>query len=182
MKPITEKDALVLRDKLYKLAYKYGVEDIAAEVLDDPKFIKWTGSSRPEIHHYGDHGLIMHTSEVVGLCIANNDIMDYGINKKDLFLAGLFHDIGKTRDYEQVGGAWGAAQHKYEVHHIARSAIIWSTAAEKHGYPESEVLHAILAHHQLKEWGSPVQPQTKLAWMLHLCDNISARLDDARSV
>jgi 23S rRNA maturation-related 3'-5' exoribonuclease YhaM len=43
---------------------------------------------------------------------------------------------------------------------------------------EDEVLHAILAHHGFQEFGSPVQPNSKVAWLLHLCDSISARMDD----
>jgi 3'-5' exoribonuclease len=43
---------------------------------------------------------------------------------------------------------------------------------------ENNVLHNILAHHGQRAWGSPVAPATKEAWILHLADNLSARLDD----
>jgi 23S rRNA maturation-related 3'-5' exoribonuclease YhaM len=42
----------------------------------------------------------------------------------------------------------------------------------------SNITHNILSHHGMREWGSPVAPATKEAWILHLCDNMSARLDD----
>lgn len=38
-----------------------------------------------------------------------------------------------------------------------------------------EILHCILAHHCEKEWGSPVKPKTKEAWIVHLADQTSAR-------
>ena len=41
-----------------------------------------------------------------------------------------------------------------------------------------EVLHAILSHHGRREYGSPVSPSTRIAWLLHLCDSISARMFD----
>ena len=34
------------------------------------------------------------------------------------------------------------------------------------------------AHHGIRAWGSPVSPNTQLAWLLHLSDNLSARLND----
>jgi 3'-5' exoribonuclease len=44
---------------------------------------------------------------------------------------------------------------------------------------EEEVLHAILSHHGMRQWGSPVAPKSRLAWLLHLADSMSARMADA---
>jgi 23S rRNA maturation-related 3'-5' exoribonuclease YhaM len=41
------------------------------------------------------------------------------------------------------------------------------------------VLHAILAHHGRREAGSPVAPKSRIAWLVHLSDQISARMADA---
>jgi 23S rRNA maturation-related 3'-5' exoribonuclease YhaM len=69
------------------------------------------------------------------------------------------------------------------IHHISRSAIIWAEAASRlytnYSKYYEPVLHAILAHHGFREAGSPVAPKTRVAWLVHLCDNISARMDDA---
>lgn len=160
------------------------VSDIANEVLDHPKFALWSGSGLPEQHHYGDGGLLQHTFEVIELCITNNNLLrdfNHNLNAKDLFLAALFHDIGKTWDYICINNIWQYAPHKRIIHHISRSAIIWSAVAEKHGYNPvntENVLHAILGHHGLREYGSPVTPKTKIAFLLHLCDSISARMAD----
>jgi 23S rRNA maturation-related 3'-5' exoribonuclease YhaM len=40
------------------------------------------------------------------------------------------------------------------------------------------IIHNILSHHGKREYGSPVSPATKEAWILHQADNLSARLDD----
>jgi len=70
-------------------------------------------------------------------------------------------------------------------------AIVWSKAFDQFATHDSalftpemhdEVLHAILAHHNLREWGSPISPATRTAWLLHLCDSISARMDDGERI
>ena len=53
-----------------------------------------------------------------------------------------------------------------------RDAVIFSNYHE-------DVLHAVLAHHGTREAGSPVAPKSRVAWLVHLCDGISARMYDA---
>ena len=107
------------------------------------------------------------------------------MDEAELFLACLYHDIGKTFDYEPLNEEltnWKGSEHKRMIHHMSRSALIWSHAVSK--YPDlyekyhDKVLHAILAHHGTRAWGSPVSPKSQVAWLLHLCDGISARMDD----
>lgn len=166
----------------------YEVQNLANFVLLDPRFPIWSGSSKPFQHHYGKHGLIIHTAEVANLCDKNNVLTGNSINSRQLFLAALFHDSGKMWDYEpnDEQTEWQGTAHKRHIHHISRSGLNWQKAVDSfQNKPEwltqefvDEVLHAILAHHGQREWGSPVAPNTKLAWMLHLCDGISARLND----
>jgi 3'-5' exoribonuclease len=173
-----------------------GVAQWAEPVLTMEELTKCSGSSKPESHHYGTGGLIWHIQEVAKLCDRNNEILGTPVDPGALFLAALYHDVGKIWDYaeqdEQIVThrgplgrpvhtptvrVWGPTPHKDLIHHINRSALVWMN--HSNGYPfRDEVWHAILAHHGLAEWGSPVQPQTKLAWLLHLCDNLSARIDD----
>lgn len=171
------------------------VAAVCSLVLDNPKFILWSGSSKPFQHHYGKSGLVIHTAEVVQLCLLNNDMLSSSIenriiDEKKLFLAALFHDVGKCWDYEPTNAdysEWKGTSHKRRIHHISRSGFVWNEAAQmtkdKYDWLTQEVIddvfHAILSHHGLREYGSPVMPNTKLAWMLHLCDGISARMNDA---
>lgn len=186
-------------------AIKHGVVDIADCILSMDQFKRWSGAGRPDQHHYGTYGLVIHTSEVAQLCDINNQFFektDKHVDPKKLFLAALFHDVGKMWDYtwKQVPGPteafsglgfwglkqgepvleWHVTEHKTKIHHISRSALSWNEAKIKHKFddPDDDVLHAILAHHGLREWGSPVTPQTHLAYLLHLCDSISARMED----
>jgi len=163
-------------------------------VLCDKRFPIWSGSSRPHQHHYGKGGLIEHTSEVIDTCFRVKSLYEhkYEIDSKELFLSAFFHDVGKMYDYEPCGEMdldgdfydhWQSAPHKRKIHHISRSGIMWSENARKDEgiYDEyfESVLHAILSHHTCREAGSPVAPKSRVAWILTLCDNISARMYDA---
>ncbi len=187
---------------LSERAARLGVSDIANIVLDDPRFATWSASSHPHQHHYGAGMLARHTWEVVNLCSSNHALsslhgIDYSMpTEQETFLAALYHDSGKMDDYEpyqldvspdvwvigEPHDEWRGTPHKRLIHHISRSAIIWSRAVDR--YPvyrgfEEAILHAILAHHGQRAWGSPVAPKSRLAWLLHLCDCLSARMNDA---
>ena len=177
------------------------VYDIASVVIDDPRFELWSGSSKEHQHHYGKGGLVQHTCEVVDLCFANISALQLNLDPVEVYLSALYHDCGKMWDYEphhvdisdprghdtsyEVDyNSWHGNEHKRLIHHISRSALVWNSACIQHGgkyynlYAD-RVTHNILSHHGHREWGSPVMPKTQAAWLLHLCDGISARMNDA---
>ena len=192
---LTNKEKL---EELKGLARKHCVAFISSIVLDDPKFAICSGSAKKEHHHYYDEGLLEHTWEVTMTALRSNEVLGYPADERLLFLAGIFHDIGKIYDYEKVTkishkensdmrilvDEWCATLHKDLIGHLSRSAIIWSKAAERFDFDEDEteqVLHAILGHHGLREWGSPSTPKTPMAWLLHCADQMSARVNESRS-
>lgn len=170
---------------------------VVSVITDNPKFAKWWGGLRGQ-HHDFEGGLARHTREVIELCFDSIKRLNLKIDKKEIFLSALFHDIGKTYDYMEnpetgvmafdlmgnpcdIEPKFVAASHKRIIHHISRSGIIWSHAVMGTSLNDEyhdKVLHNILAHHGQREWGSPVAPKTQAAWLLHLCDNISARMND----
>lgn len=206
MQDIKTEITQIYYDLFYKENKHLTYQPLLDFVLNDDKFLRWTGSGIPGVHHYGHGGLGQHTYEVMRLSqdLANNKLYKDKISlqqRQQLFWAALYHDFGKTYDYDLfldngAGGKvpastiptapshhkqWGKSVHARKFHHISRSSVIWWEQAGKANCPEedkNEVLHAILAHHQLREWGSPVSPETTVAWLLHLSDNISARLDE----
>ena len=170
---------------LISKATDLGVYDISSCVLDDDRFDIWSGSSKPEQHHYSRNGLARHIAEVVDLCFSTIKVLNMSVDPVEVFLSALYHDAGKLYDYEPVDAEykeWVGTSHKRKVHHISRSVIMWNTACQKYGgkYDKyvDDVTHNILSHHGLRAWGSPVMPKTKCAWLLHLSDNLSARVDD----
>lgn len=195
---MNQNDAKYSFEYLKEMANTLAVADIAAPLLLDPRFEVWSGSSKPIQHHYGKHGLVIHTAEVVRLCFLNAEALKLNIERQRIYLAAVYHDAGKMWDYRPLDNEykeWEGTSHKRHIHHISRSALVFKEAVTKVGVWDKpqilapnpwlteefvdDVLHAILAHHGLREWGSPVSPNTQLAWLLHLCDGISARMDDA---
>lgn len=173
--------------ELNKFALEHEILEITCSIINDSRFWRWSGASKSTIHHYGKGGLGEHVYEVIQLCLTTNKYFQEigkGVNETNLFLAALFHDVGKLWDYEPLDKdykEWGATKHKFLIHHITRSALEWEKAKEIYSYKDDkndEILHAILAHHGFRQWGSPVEPNTRLAWILHLCDALSARVDD----
>lgn len=132
-------------------------------------------------HHCGDGGLATHTCEVI----------DYGLHlgakfgpvfKADIFLAAaLWHDVCKIHEYERCPEAkWKNSRTGYQhtIGHICGSAAEFLCSARACGVDQTTtdaVVHAILAHHgPVKEWGSPVAPQSLEALILHQADMLSA--------
>lgn len=179
--------------ELDQQAKDYGVIDYVYPVLVDPRFKTWSGAGSDKHHHYGDGGLAKHTYEVYSL--SKNIVLSYDmyggkpvIDIYELFISVIWHDYGKIWDYQKdENGVWGKHDnHARQIHHISRSALEFSKHVEQlrkverlHKYINTDnILHNILSHHGMREWGSPVAPATREAWILHLADNLSARLDD----
>jgi 3'-5' exoribonuclease len=174
---------------------KVNIGPLCDILIDNPKFAIWPGGLQGQ-HHDFCGGLARHTREVVDVAFNCLDTLHINgkIDKVELFLSSLFHDAGKMYDYSLNenyvdGGSepkFVASTHKRMVHHISRGALIWSHAVSS--FPDlsekyhDNVLHAILSHHGRREWGSPVAPKTRVAWLLHLSDGISARMNDVDKI
>jgi 3'-5' exoribonuclease len=179
------------KEELTRKCDNLGIYDLVSHVLEDPRFEIWSGSGSAKHHHYGDHGLIRHTKEVFDFVEAiywtHKKMSNSSINIVELLVSVIWHDYGKIWDYQKdPNGVWGKHNdHARQIHHITRSALEFEKAYENRFHAiaaftvnKSNILHNILSHHGSREWGSPVAPATKEAWILHLADNLSARLDD----
>lgn len=156
---------------------------IADTLLNNAEFKIWPGSI--DKHHAHMGGLAEHTWEVWNLSV--DTLFRLGLTTQvdvvELYFAVLFHDAGKIYDYEQEFPLiWKKSNHCRNIHHISRSGLIWHDAVapypEIHAKYHDKVLHAILAHHGQRAWGSPVAPKSQVAWLVHLNDNLSARMND----
>ncbi|MEC0241323.1 HD domain-containing protein [Paenibacillus dokdonensis] len=105
---------------------------------------------------------------------------------RDLLVAGIIlHDIAKTEELTAELGI--VSEYSFTgklIGHIPLAAGWVTEAAVIHGMDvnsEKIVLlqHMILAHHNLPEWGSTVQPQIPEALALHLIDQMDAKLQAA---
>lgn len=163
------------------------------EILSDPGFMAASGaSSSTHEHHCGTGKLAIHTAEVLANALHASSAPDLRPHPDlDILIpATIFHDCEKRRDYQctparlvdgPIGVAlpakWGKTEYGKRIYHVAGSYATWTRIGAKHGYSQGfidAVGHCILAHHGRKEFGSPVEPQTIEALLLHHADGLSA--------
>ena len=146
-------------------------------ILDTPEFLTCPASL--SFHHAYEGGLLAHTVEVCDIALYNAAPFREGqVNYDVLITAALWHDYAKIKEYElMMEDRYSITNYAKRIHHIQGSAVEFTVAAREQGVNESvveQVQHCILAHHGRKEWGSPVEPQTLEALILHQADMLSA--------
>jgi 3'-5' exoribonuclease len=148
-------------------------------LLLDPTFLRRFSESPAArtMHHAYVGGLLQHSLALVSLCKEAARI--YPSTDRDLLIAGaLLHDIGKVFSYEaQV--TFPITDDERLVGHITRGVLIVESAArEIPDFPAAllqELLHLLVSNHGTPEWGSPIQPRTLEAVLLHHVDLLDSR-------
>lgn len=140
-------------------------------VLHDPRFQISPGGS--EHHHNYPHGLVIHVNEVM------QNVLSMSSNPSDdLITAVIWHDYMKIKDYALDGDQVVKLPYLKLINHVAGPAMEFHHAAL--GLLPSAQLenieHLLLSHHGRKEWGSPVEPLTAEAFILHAADMMSSRV------
>jgi 3'-5' exoribonuclease len=136
----------------------------------------------PAAKHYHQayrHGLLEH-SVTVAQAVSAISATFAGIDRDVAVTGALLHDLGKLEAYELVGDAirmtdggrlYGEIPLGYYRVRHATEAI--------DGFPErlaGALAHIILSHHGSLEHGSPVVPCTREATLVHMADNLGARM------
>ncbi len=131
-----------------------------------------------QMHHAYIGGVLEHTLSMAA--IAETLAKHYPYVNRDLLISGvLLHDMGKTIEYD-VAGSFNFTEDGRLIGHILRAIIIIEKAAAELGDipPEDvqQLVHLIAAHHGNLEWGSPVEPKTLEALLLHQIDLLDSRI------
>jgi len=145
----------------------------------EKSFFEYPAATRN--HHEYTGGLATH---VVGMLRVGKAISQlYPMLNRDLVIAGiLVHDMGKIEeltnsivpDYSTEGRLLG--------HISIMQAKVFETANQL-GLSDEDILllrHMILSHHGEYEFGSPVLPMIPEAEVLHMIDNLDARMEMMR--
>jgi 3'-5' exoribonuclease len=148
--------------------------------LDDPQLAPAfrVAPAAKGIHHAWLGGLCEHTLSVMQLGWRICD--HYPQLDRDLVTAGaLLHDIGKAREISPEPGFEYTDEGKLVGHLIITCQLIREKAARIEGFPaelEWRITHLVVAHHGRLEYGSPKEPVTLEAMVVHALDELDTRV------
>ena len=139
-----------------------------------PEF--FDGPAARFMHHNYDGGLLEHTVQTckVVLAIAKT-IQEENVLDMDLLIVGsILHDVGKINCYKNEDGKIELTNIYREQDHIIDGIKIISQEVDSDKL--DDIIHIIASHHNLKEWGSPVEPNSSEAWIIHFSENLSSKI------
>ena len=126
-------------------------------------------------HHSYKGGLLEHTIQTVKLALAVSNVMENQPIDQDLLIAGaILHDIGKVNCYEIHNRVIELTDIFDEQEHIINGIKIISQEIKSEKL--DELIHILASHHNIKEWGSPIEPITNEAWIIHTVENLSSKI------
>jgi 3'-5' exoribonuclease len=129
-------------------------------------------------HHAYRGGLIEHTMEVAELCDKACLVLTH-LRRDFLVTGALLHDIGKLDEMEHGLSAGEFTECGTLVGHTVSGAMRIAAVAD--GLPnfplnlKSGLVHMLLSHHGRIDFGAARTPACAEAWVLHECDNMSAK-------
>lgn len=133
-------------------------------------------------HHAKIGGLLLHVYEVTS--IARTTAKTTRANL-DLVTAGaLLHDIGKVEAYSVTPAGFSYTPCGLLVGHVVLGVLMLErklAQLQSAVCTEGQLLelqHLVLSHHGKREFGSPVEPMTLEAEIVHWADEASAKAND----
>jgi 3'-5' exoribonuclease len=134
------------------------------------------------MHHAYRGGLLEHVVSMAELarvvCRHSEEV------RTDLVLLGvLFHDLGKIIEIGAMPVNEYTAAGRLVGHVVIGRDLLRERCAAIEDFPDDVQLHLehlILSHQGLLEYGSPVEPMTAEAIVLHTIDNLDAKLAQLR--
>ena len=130
------------------------------------------------MHHNYRSGLLEHTLSMakIGLPLGEHYKVDL-----DLLMTGIFlHDIGKVKEITSELEASYSDEGNLIGHIVLGRDIAIEAAKKIKDFPSDllkKVEHLILSHQGQYEWQSPKKPKFREALLLHLIDNLDAKIN-----
>lgn len=130
------------------------------------------------IHHSQVGGYLEHVTSVTKIALFLSE--QYKNIDQDLVVtACLLHDIGKLRELEPMPSAAYTLEGQLLGHIAMGYQMVHDFIATVPDFPKElgiKLEHTILAHHGKLEFGSPKLPMLKEALIVHLADDVDAKL------
>lgn len=138
------------------------------------------------VHHAERSGLLHHT---LGVLRAAEAVLPlYPFLDGDLLRAGcIAHDLSKTAEFisDEAGNVSDYSAEGQLLGHLVHGVSQVQEAARRAGVTGEYVLllsHMVISHHGLPEHGSPRPPMFPEAEMLHLLDDMDAKMNEMEGV
>lgn len=142
-----------------------------------------------KVHNNWVGGLIEHVHSLCALAdgvIAHYQaVYDLPVSKDKVLFGLMFHDAGKTREYDVASPTFApTALGRFVPHIVMGPAWVYQASASfpgREALPDFELevahlMHILAAHHGKEEWGSPVKPASLEAVIVHHLDNLDAKV------
>lgn len=163
------------------------VRQFLRELLTDAEFAEAfkRAPAATSNHHEYFGGLLEHTLSMtrLGVALCRHYANYYpGMLNRDLVVAGcVLHDAGKIEELSFERTVSYSTEGKL-VGHIAQGVELIGAVARRMDPPPPDDLlaqlkHLVLSHHGHREFGSPVEPRTPEATLLHEVDMIDSRMN-----
>jgi 3'-5' exoribonuclease len=152
----------IIQDPDYKAIVKYFYENYKTPMLMAP--------AAKGHHHVYLGGNVEHTISVIRNALT---MADENTNMSLLIAGAAMHDIGKIHTYCLNGMTFGMTDIGKLLDHIVIGITLLSDCQRVVQIPlEKYVLlqHIIASHHGQLDWGSPVVPKFREAFMVHYAD------------
>ncbi len=129
------------------------------------------------MHHARLGGLLEHSVSCLRIARALAEV--YPVDRDLLLFGAIFHDVGKVRELSWGGGGFAyTTEGRLLGHVVLGERLVASYVAALPNFPEDlrlRISHVLLSHQGETEYGSPEQPKTLEALLVHLVDNLDAR-------
>ncbi len=191
--PRTEKDVRQMYEQLLEILAAIENEplrNLVSAFVQDKELMKsfCTAPAAMQMHHNYLGGLLEHTLNMLNVACALFPL--YPKIQKDIVIAAVFlHDIAKTRELSYTVGI-GYTDRGQLLGHIIQGAELVNQkaaalAAEGKPVPQpilDSILHIIISHHGVPEFGAVKVPATPEAYMVHYIDNLDAKMNQTAAL
>lgn len=130
------------------------------------------------MHHARIGGLLEHA--VCCMKVARSLAELYPVNRDLLIFGAIFHDVGKIEELSWGSGGFAyTTEGRLQGHVVLGERIVRSYIERIPDFPQElalQISHILLSHQGEMQYGSPAEPKTLEALLIHLVDNLDARV------